>query len=58
MTRKPLNRRKKREKKFFKKNSKKVLTFVDCYNIISLVVRQETKAKHKRRRQQLNKNHK
>lgn len=58
MTRKPLNRRKKREKKFFKKNSKKVLTFVDCYNIISLVVRQETKTKHKRRRQQLNKNHK
>lgn len=58
MTRKPLNRRKKREKKFFLKNSKKVLTFVDCYNIISLVVRQETKTKHKRRRQQLNKNHK
>lgn len=58
MTRKPLNRRKKREKKFFKKNSKKVLTFVDCYNIISLVVRQKTKTKHKRRRQQLNKNHK
>ena len=56
MTRKPLNRRKKREKKvFLKKISKKVLTFVDRYNIISLVVRQETKTKHKRRRQQLNK---
>ena len=41
MTGKPLNRRKKREKKFFKKNSKKVLTFVKSYNIISLVVRQE-----------------
>lgn len=44
MTGKPLNRRKKREKKFFLKNSKKVLTFVKNYNIISLVVRQERKA--------------